>query len=209
VARVLIASKDNEQAAQSLGISLYRARLTAFAISGCIAAVAGVVLAYEQRGLHLASFGAAVSVQVFLLAIIGGLGALSGPILGALYQGGLQVLAATPFAPIAGVLLSPGVGVVVLLIAMPGGLAQGLFGLRDAWLRRVASRNRIDVPSLVADKARSEGEPFRLAPKLRPTGAPEFVPVRYRTEGQWMVEKMVDELRTSGKASRPRAVRHV
>jgi branched-chain amino acid transport system permease protein len=207
VARVQIAAKDNEQAAQSLGINLYRTRLVAFAISGFIAAFAGGILVYGQRGVHLQTFRPAAGVGVFLMTIIGGLGSIAGPILGALYGGVLDLLSGTPLGALTNVLLSPGIGVIVLLVVLPGGLAQGVFGMRDAWLRRIASRYRIEVPSLVADRGHVEGEAFPLAPKLRATGTPEPVPVRYRTDGQWMVDRIVGELRRTGRATRPRAVR--
>jgi hypothetical protein len=47
--------------------------------------------------------------------------------------------------------LATGLGVLVLLWIMPGGLAQGFYGIRDALLRWVAERRGIVVPSLVAD----------------------------------------------------------
>jgi hypothetical protein len=44
-----------------------------------------------------------------------------------------------------------------VLLALPGGLGQLIFGLRDRFLRRVAERRGILVPSLVADKRESGG----------------------------------------------------
>jgi hypothetical protein len=44
-----------------------------------------------------------------------------------------------------------GVGVLVILLVIPGGLGSVLYQLRDAFLRAVAKRRRIIVPSLVAD----------------------------------------------------------
>ncbi|HET7652520.1 MAG TPA: ATP-binding cassette domain-containing protein, partial [Acidimicrobiales bacterium] len=49
-------------------------------------------------------------------------------------------------------LLLTGVGLLVVLYALPGGLGQVLLSIRDRYLRAVAARRRILVPSLVADR---------------------------------------------------------
>jgi hypothetical protein len=49
-------------------------------------------------------------------------------------------------------LLGSGVGLVVILMVLPGGVGSVLFRARDFLLRRVADRRGIVVPSLVADK---------------------------------------------------------
>ena len=186
-ARALIACKENEQAAQSFGINLLRARVGAFAVSGAMAAMAGVLFAYAELGVNRESFQPGRSVQLFLVALLGGFGATAGPILGALYLGLLDVLSAGVFQDLVEILLHPGLGVVVLLLAMPGGLAEGAFRIRDAWLRRVAMRYRIEVPSLFADRAVRNRE-VPITPKAARGGGETFVPTRYRLEGQWKME---------------------
>ncbi len=174
VGRALIAARDNEAAAQSFGVRLVRARLAAFAVSGGIAALAGAVFAYQQNGVRVADFTAEVSIAVFLMAVIGGLGSLIGPILGAAYLGVLTLLSVSPFV----LFLATGGGVVVLLLLVPGGLAQIVFDVRDAILRRIARRHRIEVPAL-GETPRTERAP------LAPAGEP--VPRDYRVGDQWRV----------------------
>jgi hypothetical protein len=54
--------------------------------------------------------------------------------------------------------LASGFGVLVLLMFLPGGLAQVFYGARDGILRFVAERRKLVVPSLVADiKAEEQG----------------------------------------------------
>jgi hypothetical protein len=53
--------------------------------------------------------------------------------------------------------LVSGVGLIFVLLALQGGLSQALYGVRDRWLRSVAERRGILVPSLVAD-SRSDRE---------------------------------------------------
>jgi ABC-type branched-subunit amino acid transport system ATPase component/ABC-type branched-subunit amino acid transport system permease subunit/MFS family permease len=182
IGRVLIGARDNEQAIQSFGVNLVRARLTAFAISGFFAALAGGILAYHQHGAKAAAFGPDQSLNIFLLTVIGGLGSISGPIVGAVYQGLLFVFGASPiFAQ-----LVTGFGGLVLLLIAPGGLAKLMFDIRDAGLRRIASRNRIVVASLLADrKAGDVDRRAPIAPKQRPGGGTVFVPSRYALDDQW------------------------
>lgn len=191
-ARALIASKDNEQAAQGFGIGLLRARITAFAISGFMAAFAGALLAYTQHGVEPGSFAPGASVDLFLVTLIGGLGSVAGPVIGAVYFGMLEVLRGTGFAQIAVLLLDPAVGILALLAFAPGGLSRIVWSVRDAWLRRLADRHRIVVPSLIADRA-TLGATLPVKPKLGPTGVPATIPPRYRLDEQWMDEHRVRE----------------
>lgn len=196
-ARVLLATRDNEQAAQAFGISLTRARVGAFAVSGFIAAFAGVMLAYHQTGVEGAAFGVGLSRTIFLHTVIGGLGTILGPLIGFVYY-------ALPLffsLPVLLALLLSGPGGLLLLLFSPGGLAQLFFGARDNWLRRIARRNRIVVPSLVADVAVvGDEERVRLAPKTRPGGGTVFVPVRYQLPAQWAIEgvEAMHDLRLAG-----------
>lgn len=182
IARVLIAARDNEQGVQSFGISLVRARLTAFALSGFFAAFAGAILAYQQRGVKSNGFGADASISIFIATVIGGLGSISGPVIGAVYDGLFLIFEAPPIV----YRLTSGIGGLILLLAIPGGLAKVIFDLRDAALRRVAQRNRIEVASLMADRKASDVDGRApIAPKLRPRGGAVFVPTRYGLEDQW------------------------
>ena len=160
-ARALIAARDNEQAAQSFGINLVRLRLVAFAISGFIAALAGAMFAFHQHGVTATAFAPEVSVTMFVMAVIGGLGSVAGPLIGALFNGILQVLGASVLVT----LFATGLGGLALLLFAPGGLSQVVFGVRDSILRRVASRNRIVVPSLIADIAQTDRPRAAIAPK--------------------------------------------
>jgi branched-chain amino acid transport system permease protein len=195
-ARALIACRDNERAAESFGIDLVRVRVGAFAISGALASFAGVLLAFAQRGAQSQTFTPGFSVRLFLMVVIGGLGSVAGPLIGALYLGALQLAGTSVIAPVTNLLADPGLGAVVLLLLAPGGVGQLVFGMRDAWLRRVASRLHIDVPSLVADGAGAGrlGGRAVLAPKLRPGGGTVFVPARYALDDQWMVDARHQEL---------------
>lgn len=155
--RVLIALRDNEPGVQSFGIDVVRTRLTAFAISGFIAALAGALLVHQNMGMDRPTFAVGASIQIFILVVIGGVSSLAGALLGA----GFFVGGAILFPGL--VSLVTGVTGMIVLMAIPGGLTQVVFGLRDAVLRVVAMRQHIIVPSLFADYSPEAWEK-RLAP---------------------------------------------
>jgi branched-chain amino acid transport system permease protein len=175
--RVLIAMRDNERTAQSFGVNLVRTRLATFAISGFLAAFAGVLYAAHQHAVTQSAFGPEQSITLFLMAIIGGLGSVPGALTGALYLGALTIVSSSP---IVHGLASSG-GVLFFLLAFPGGLGSAVYKVRDSVLRRVAIRRRIYVPSLLGEFGMVGGQMARvpLAPKAgedpkAPAASPRF-----------------------------------
>ena len=152
--RVLIAVRDNEVQAEANTMNTTRLKLTAFVISGAIAGFAGGVYVMTQNGLNTDSFDAAVSIKLFSMVVIGGLGSLPGAIMGAVY-----VRSAEFFLPPAYSLLASGLGILLLLIFLPEGLGGLMYRVRDMFLRKVADRRGILVPSLIADKRQAEDAP--------------------------------------------------
>jgi len=87
------AVRDDETAAESLGISIMKYRLIPVALSCAIAAVAGAY--YTQYYFFVGpeqAFGATVSVEAIVPAVIGGIGTVWGPVIGALVVGPLAEL---------------------------------------------------------------------------------------------------------------------
>lgn len=183
--RALIAVRTNAPAAESYGIDPRRLRLTAFAVSGAYASIAGALFVAHQGAMVPASFLADESVQLFSFAVIGGLGGVPGPLLGALFLGTLSLFSGNELLQY----LSAGVGGLILLVVAPGGLAEVFYRARDAALRRLAIRNRIPVASLLGDRlAKQLGETVTL----RQYGAdekPALPPLRYELDRQWALER--------------------
>ena len=127
------------------GVNPTRAKLTAFAVSGWIAAIAGVLFVYHQAAFRAVSYDAYESVTVFVSTVIVGLGALSGGPIGALFAQGAQWLLPAPWS-----FLVVGVGVILVLTSLPGGLGGLFWSLRDHYLRSTARRNGV-----VSKRARS------------------------------------------------------
>ena len=154
--RILIGVRENERAAQAYGVNAVRAKLTAFAMSGFLAAYAGGLFVHHQEALGVQPYLPEQSLQVFVMVVIGGLGSVPGALLGALYLKGISW-----FFP-QWSLFTSAFGVLLILLVIPEGLASVFYTVRDTILRRVADRRGIVVPSLVADVR--ERDELELAP---------------------------------------------
>jgi branched-chain amino acid transport system permease protein len=78
------AIREDEAAAEASGIDVFRYKLAAIVISAGLTAIAGVFLAFYNNNLYPeTTFAMERSIEAILPAIIGGLGTLFGPILGA------------------------------------------------------------------------------------------------------------------------------
>lgn len=146
--RVIIATRDNERAADAAAVPTTSVKLGAFVLAGIIAGVAGGLDVLLLASVQTGSFQPQDSITVFATAVIGGLGSVAGAVTGVLIFRYVETITALgDIRP----LLTGGVLLIVLLV-LPGGLGQLLYGLRDRYLIRVANRRGILVPSLVADK---------------------------------------------------------
>jgi branched-chain amino acid transport system permease protein len=81
--QVLKAIRDNEQRALSLGYEADRYKLLAFVLSAALAGLAGATKALVLQFATLTDVSAAMSGEVVLMALVGGLGTIVGPVIGA------------------------------------------------------------------------------------------------------------------------------
>ncbi len=81
--QVLDGIHDNEHRMQALGYATGGYKLTAFVISGVIAAIAGMLAAMQYGFANPAQLGWHASGEVLMMLILGGMGTIFGPILGA------------------------------------------------------------------------------------------------------------------------------
>jgi branched-chain amino acid transport system permease protein len=144
--RVLIGVRDNERAAQAYAISARRSLVLAFGVSGFLAGIAGALFVLQQQALDAGSFTPDEGLKVFAMVVVGGLGSMSGSILGAVY-----IYGTTWFLPAEWAILASGLGLLLVLMILPGGLGAAVGDARDGLLRLYARRRGIRVPSLVAD----------------------------------------------------------
>ena len=85
-----LAIREDEEAARTLGIDTFRYKMYAVVLSAGMTSVAGVFFAFYYNNLFPEQvFNIARSIELFLAPIIGGIGTLFGPILGAFVLTGL------------------------------------------------------------------------------------------------------------------------
>jgi branched-chain amino acid transport system permease protein len=146
--RVIIATRDNQRAAAAAAVPTTNVKLAAFLLAGTIAGVAGGLHVLLLTGVEAGTYPPYDSLNLFATAVIGGLGSIAGAVIGVLLFRWIETITQLgdirPFLT-GGVLL-------FVLLALPGGIGQLLYNLRDRVLIKVAERRDILVPSLVADK---------------------------------------------------------
>jgi ABC-type branched-subunit amino acid transport system permease subunit len=144
--RVLVAARDNQRAAEAMAVPTTATRLSAFVLSGVIAGIAGGLHVLVLRGAGSGSYSPVLSLDVFALTVIGGLGSVAGAASGVVVFRWLEQ-ATTDAAR----LLVTGAGLLLVLMVLPGGFAQSAGAVRDRLLRVVANRRGLTVPTINAD----------------------------------------------------------
>lgn len=82
--RACIAIREDEIAAESLGINAGRFKTLGFVLGSTLAGIAGVLYAHLYTFLHPANFDFLKSIDVLLIVVLGGLGSISGTIVAAI-----------------------------------------------------------------------------------------------------------------------------
>ena len=85
--RAMVAIRDSEISAESMGINLASVKSTAFAISAGFTGLAGALMAHKLGYLAPDAFTLQLSIQLLLLVIVGGVGSFHGVIFGAIFIG--------------------------------------------------------------------------------------------------------------------------
>lgn len=135
----LVAVRENEDAAEALGIDALRVKIGAIAMAATISAAGGVY--YVQKFLYIEpgiAYGTSKSVEALFAPIIGGLGTVAGPILGSVFIHGVGEAAKSAIGQAFG--QRPGVDLILfglILIAVLAFMPRGIAGLIDAGWRRL------------------------------------------------------------------------
>ncbi len=138
--RAFVAVRDNDLAAEVMGIALTKTKLTAFLISSIYAGIAGALYALYFRWLMPDLFTLTQSVWYLAMVIVGGMGSVVGSILGTVFIVCLKEITRVWFAQLAAALpgiLSVGMGTGISYISL--GLAIAFFlvleprGLSHRW----------------------------------------------------------------------------
>ena len=128
------ALREEETAASSMGVSPVRFKLMAFVMGTAMAGLGGALYAHQMRFISATDFGFPLSVMMLSMVVLGGIGTLWGPVLGALILGVLPEI----FRPLVDYRMLLNAAILLLMIRFqPGGLlGEGSF------LRRLFSTRR-------------------------------------------------------------------
>lgn len=134
--RACIAIREDEIAAESMGINTTRSKVTAFIIGAFFAGVAGALYATYFPRIKPDTFGFMKSVDILVIVVFGGLGSITGSILGAIVLGLISMFLSS-YTELRMVLYA--LLLVVIMIFRP----QGLIGSREfslAMLKRAGNQ---------------------------------------------------------------------
>ncbi len=167
----LLAVRTNERAAAALGIDVLRTKLFAFVIGASVAALGGILLAFQDSVVAFSSFTPFNSILAVAFAVFGGIGFLIGPLIGGMMPdsgfGGWLVQQFWSNAATGSywLTLAGGLALVILLLVHPDGAVHAqlhtIEKLRGAG-RRVGRRG----PKTVEPTALPEMERDRCPPKV-------------------------------------------
>ncbi len=138
--RAFIAIRDNDKAAEGMGIPIFPYKLLAFAISSFYAGFAGALYAYYTMSITPEPFNLWLSIEFIAMIIIGGLGSIPGAVFGAVFIVGLNEILSHVTEYLMNVGVSTGVAITIApLREFVYGLVIILFiifepkGLAEVW----------------------------------------------------------------------------
>ncbi len=123
------ALREEETAASSAGVSPVRFKLTAFVIGTAMAGLGGALYAHQMRFISATDFGFPLSIMMMSMVVLGGIGTLWGPVLGALILGALPEI----FRPLVDYRMLLNAAVLLMMIRFQ---PEGLLG-EGGLLRRI------------------------------------------------------------------------
>jgi branched-chain amino acid transport system permease protein len=135
--RTLTAIREDEIAAEAMGVDTTRSKVISFVVSSAMAGVGGGLFGHYLMYLHTNSFTFIKSIEIIIMIVIGGLGSITGSVLGAvLYIGLTEGL--REFAQYRMVLFS--LLLILIMIVRP----QGILGHRE-FFSFLPRRRRLDA----------------------------------------------------------------
>ncbi len=142
--RALVSIREDELAAEAMGVNVTRYKVTSFVIGSAFAGIAGVLFAHYNKFLSTNDFQFIKSFEIIIMIVIGGMGSMTGAILGAIIVTILpELLRLLPAVQIGGStfqfadlrLVIFALILILTMILRP----QGILGTREfglSWLKR-------------------------------------------------------------------------
>lgn len=158
----LMAVRDDEEVADSLGVTPFATKLIALVLSGVLTALVGATFAMTTISIEpFSAFGIDWTISFVVMAIVGGLGTVWGPSLGAVivYYG--LTVQLQQFSTLSSIV--SGVLIMLLIVFLPNGVLGALRGLFGAVGRGVAARWRPAADHTAAPPVRTTDPQDRTA----------------------------------------------
>ena len=152
VGRAHKALRDDEVAAEALGIPVMKYKVNAFVLSAMIASIAGIWYAHLSMVITPEVFGLHTSIQILLLVVIGGLGSNLGAILGAIF---IVTLPEFLYQFKEADILIFGIVVFIVLLFFP----KGIIGMVDSLLNYL--KQKTSKTSMITKSEKSDTHVFR------------------------------------------------
>jgi len=168
--RALISIREDELAAEAMGINSTRYKVLSFVVGSMFAGIAGALFGHYTRFLSTADFTFIRSFEIIIMIVLGGMGSITGSVLGAVVITVLpELLRLLPsvggfnFADLRLVIYSA-LLILIMLTRPQGVLGEREFGFN--WLRRAQKRPE-------GDEAVGAGAGVPIAGRPAPTGGGE------------------------------------
>jgi branched-chain amino acid transport system permease protein len=167
VGRALIAQRDNQTSAATSGVNLAAYKTLIFGMSAAFAGIAGSLLMIQRPQATETRFGVNLAIYLFVGLVLGGVGALSGAIPGAIlfvFVPYYTAQWATNFSFLEGRLVAPadllyGVLLLAVVFVMPGGIVDGIRRLRARIVRIRPNPSWLPSAEAVDEAATADGVP--------------------------------------------------
>ena len=159
----LLAIRDDEDRALGLGVKAGPSKLAAFVISALIVGMVGAIWAYFIESIYpFSAFDATFDVAIALMAFLGGLGTIAGPVLGALLLEPTQQAFTFAYGQSGYYLVIYGALFLVVILLLPQGVVPTL---RALWARFQAARSQQQETGVTITPIPKQDKPARVERK--------------------------------------------
>ena len=145
--RALISIREDELAAEAMGIHTTRYKVMSFVISSAFAGIAGALFGHFRQFLHTNDFQFIRSIEIIIMLVLGGMGSITGAVLGAIVITILpELLRKLPGDLYSYRLVIYSALLIVIMLTRP----QGVMGAKEfglSWLKRAQRRPEGDKPA--------------------------------------------------------------
>jgi len=144
--RAFISIREDELAAEAMGINTTRYKVLSFVISSAFAGIAGVLFGHFRQFLHTDDFRFIRSIEIIIMIVLGGMGSITGAVLGAIVITILpELLRKLPVDMYSYRLVIYSALLILIMLTRP----QGVMGAKEfgiSWLKRPFRRPVGDKP---------------------------------------------------------------